>query len=361
MFQRPLVAGISMQPLMTEGWEKHDLLARSGRNSGNILFGEAVLRVTTNGDRCTSFRLNLSKSNDALVLAAANWINPLSDLSWINYYLERTDLPLVVVGLGAQAKTSDSVLSLKASTVRFLEIVAERSKLISIRGDFTRDVLERFGLSNLEVTGCPSLLLVARPLRMAPPRDWSDVALHGTRSGNMIGTPVQQWIYQQAMKHGADIVFQSEQPEIHILAGEHAPAEPHWGSLETAYASDRQTIVEFIRRHGHVYWEIEPWVEHLASKRLVIGSRIHGTAAALLAGTPAMLITHDARTIEMAKSLNIPYVDQAEIDISKDLNPADYYDPSGLERFANGRSSYLDRFRRFFESSGISTNLGDRS
>ena len=40
---------------------------------------------------------------DVVVLAAANWINSYDDFGWLANRLERIKLPVLLVGVGAQA------------------------------------------------------------------------------------------------------------------------------------------------------------------------------------------------------------------------------------------------------------------
>ena len=38
-----------------------------------------------------------------------------------------------------------------------LRAISERSNLLSVRGAFTADLLARYGVHNVSVTGCPSI------------------------------------------------------------------------------------------------------------------------------------------------------------------------------------------------------------
>ena len=53
------------------------------------------------------------------------------------------------------------------------------------------------------------------------------------------------------------------------------------------------------------------------------GTRIHGTIAALLAGTPGLVIAHDARTLELARYFDIPHRTVREV--GPDTDAADLY------------------------------------
>ena len=62
-------------------------------------------------------------------------------------------------------------------------------------------------------------------------------------------------------------------------------------------------------RENRVRFFLDPktWFDHLAEYDFSFGTRIHGNIAALLAGTPAVLLAHDSRTLELAHYHQIPH------------------------------------------------------
>jgi len=61
---------------------------------------------------------------------------------------------------------------------------------------------------------------------------------------------------------------------------------------------------------------VEAWIAAMAERDFVIGTRFHGAMAALLAGTPALVICHDSRTTEMCRFLGVPNTDLATFNAS---------------------------------------------
>ena len=66
-----------------------------------------------------------------------------------------------------------------------------------------------------------------------------------------------------------------------------------------------------------------PWIEDLRTRDFSFGTRIHGTIAALLAGTPGLVIAHDARTLELARYFDIPHRTVREV--GPETDAADLY------------------------------------
>lgn len=55
------------------------------------------------------------------------------------------------------------------------------------------------------------------------------------------------------------------------------------------------------------------WTRYLATRDFVFGSRIHGNIAAIISGTPAVVIAHDARTLELARFHNLPHIEVSKL------------------------------------------------
>lgn len=129
------------------------VLGDLGLNSGNMLFGESLYRTLPNSKKINkNFSSFDIEGRDCIVIAAANWIATGNDLGDFASRLEKTNLPLICIGLGAQATISKNIPKLKEGTKRFLSLISDRSKSISVRGDFTHEVLNNYGIKNVMTT-----------------------------------------------------------------------------------------------------------------------------------------------------------------------------------------------------------------
>lgn len=158
------------------------------------------------------------------------------------------------------------------------------------------------------------------------------------------------------MKHDAEIVLQSETPEINLLVG--APPDDDAAkrtseAFSATYGKSDEVVRDYIRRRGRVFFTIADWVGALAQKDFCLGTRFHGTIAALLAGCNATLIAHDSRTMEMAQVMRVPYVDARIIDITKDLDIGRLHAPHQTMVFQAGYDQYMRNFLGFFGVNGL--------
>ena len=95
-----------------------------------------------------------------------------------------------------------------------------------------------------------------------------------------------------------------------------------------------------------------PWFAFLAARDFAFGSRIHGTIAALIAGTPAVVLAHDSRTLELARYFDIPHrllrdVDPATLDAADLLAEADF------GPLVTGHAARYARFVDFLDRHGL--------
>ena len=359
MYRKPYVVGVDQTLAQAVVGKPDQLIQSVGRNTGNIIFSEALYNCVENATRGNfQFTLDNLEGHDCIILAAANWLNPYEDFGPLLERLEKTKVPIFIIGLGAQAKSTAAIPELKPNTRRLVEIIAERSPYLSVRGQFSAEVLEHYGITNVMVTGCPSLLLCGdrgpriRALRKKNPRN---CVISSTRHLMNGADPFQLYLYRQAFKKDYYIALQSELADYLMMSDECKLNEENIRMLMDAYgATDREALKSYLKRKGVLFSSLREWLLFLSKMEFCLGTRVHGTIASLLAGTPATLITHDERTRELARFMNIPHLDMKQVNTDCDLTIADFYSKEKMSRFVNGYKTYRENFRTFFKLNGLS-------
>lgn len=353
MYKRPLIIGSREINLSSETTGVADMVQRIGGNSGNIFFTQSILNIFKNG---RSHPGHISErafvDGDCFILAAANWLNAYEDFGWLYEELKTTDLPIFIIGIGTQTTVDMEIPPLRPGTLNLLRLVSERSCLISTRGRFSCRVLEHYGIKNVCDTGCPSLLLCGEngPIITKKPKT-GRIALHGTRHTLNLPDLFQQYIYRQALKQDFDIILQSEYEDIQFVmdcSGTASPKEILEKLCGWYGASDIISLREYLNKHGHFFYNTTDWLSYIKSCDFVLGTRIHGTIASLIAGTPAVLIAHDPRTLELALTMNIPYCLMSDIDIRHDIDIEKVKSEYWNEFVVDGYSKYWAKFINFF-------------
>ena len=360
MYQTPHVCAVNDQACRSDPDNALHVFGSLGSNSGNMAFSEAIYRGIKGARRgIYAFAEEELEGADCIVLAAANWMNSVDDFGWLADRLEASGLPVITVGLGAQADLDRSHPVLQPGTLRLIRLLAERSPAISVRGDFSAEVLAQHGIHNVLVTGCPSALLIGRVhpfLNRTSVISDHGCAIHASRNLFDAGKPLERFLYRQAIRRQIPVLLQAEQPDI--LFKLNAPPAPdevrfHHQVLTWAYGADIASVHSYLASQAQFIPDYDAWIRYLSTRQFVIGTRLHGTIASLIAGTPATLITHDSRTAEAALAMHLPTVDSARIDLDRPLRMEDYYDDAAYSRFERHYPVYLRNFQFFFHLNGL--------
>ena len=87
------------------------------------------------------------------------------------------------------------------------------------------------------------------------------------------------------------------------------------------------------------------------------GTRIHGNIAALLAGTPACVLAHDSRTLEIARYFEIPHRSLREL--PADIDAADLYAAADFDAFNAGLPGRFATFAAYLARHGLDHAFAD--
>ncbi|MBR0656775.1 polysaccharide pyruvyl transferase family protein [Plastoroseomonas arctica] len=298
--------------------------ALTGANTGNLAFQYGVFHRVLGDARVTvPFTFDPALVRDRcrlLCIPAANFLYSGFDLGDLARRLEETGLPLMVLGLGAQAFRDIDEVKLKPGTERLLHLFRERCRRIMLRGRHTAAVLERHGVQNFEVLGCPSNFINPDPAlgasiaaRLAE-RPVASIAFAPTFYP--FNAAIERALLDEiGMDRLAEIVAQDPLAAIAVARGETDASETRaWlegraGFLTNAAPAEREELCRRIR----AYFSAEAWLEAYQRVDGVIGTRIHGAALGWQAGRAALVVSYDLRTEELAETMGLPLVKAAAL------------------------------------------------
>lgn len=369
---RVLFVGAPIAPKTLPGLSPQQKFAATGENTGNLLIGQSIfeeLDFTEHGYGMGLPPKEVNERFDVIVIGAANFIFKGFDLSSMADFIESTALPCVMVGLGAQMPAmGDSVHSIPEGSKRLLRVASHRSKTIGVRGHFTAEVMNGFGIRNVRAVGCPSLyrrlkrkFTIRRPTLGAGLR----VSLNGSR--NVIAhaaSPeaakrVEAQLLRLSLNMGYEYVLQNEKPEMNVLWSDDATRfVPNLQAIVKQFglAVAPERLIEHIRSKNRLFLNLRDWDDYISRFDYSLGSRFHGNVIALTNGVAASILTHDSRTTEMARLMNIPHVPVEEIDkidVEQLASSADY------DAFEREYPLMYDRFAEFLDENGLQHNLVD--
>lgn len=341
------------------------LMQRIGHNTGNMLIGHSVLRHLSPGKWSADYNLKVAEieeNYDHIVIPASNFLYSGYDLSGMADFVERIKLPCTMIGVGSQAPTYDSKIELQPGTLRLLKVVSERSKSIGARGHFTADWLNKFGIKNVEVIGCPSFFWTCLPTLSVNKKPFGNVlniAINASRNViNHSPDPkrmrlIETQILRQALQFKCEFFVQNEYNESILARGKSdeindsifSPILDYYG----ADAQDEATKI-FFRDHCRIFFDIPSWADAIKQFDFSIGTRFHGNMIALQNGVPAVVIVHDVRTQELCELLHIPFLKLKDI---KRFSLEWIYEMANFESTSAVYNQLFNNYINFLEANGL--------
>ncbi|MCC5809413.1 MAG: polysaccharide pyruvyl transferase family protein [Ectothiorhodospiraceae bacterium] len=305
-----------------------EAMRRVGNNCGNLVFQYATCGIIRDKIRIVGQDVpwDAKKVRDkcrVVVVPSANFLREGFDFSGFVDFLEKTELPLVFVGLGAQANdVYKKKFDFHPSVERLISIMKERCAAVSVRGEYTASVLEGYGIHGSVVTGCPSNFInkspdlgavigekLKKPLRSFiahTDEPWPKVNRKKEVERKLFGWSLS----------GSGITVQQAVPtmiQYLRLNNAHSAGDVRSGfgkALANALAPgvSLETFEDFCRTRLRTYFSVDQWLEDSAAHDFSVGLRLHGNMVAWQAGTPALWITHDSRTKELVETMALPNI-----------------------------------------------------
>ncbi len=220
--------------------------------------------------------------------------------------IRRLRIPVIVLGVGAQADlngNADRLRPIERSVRAFVDAVLDHAPSIGVRGEITYEYLRGLGYRDVEVIGCPSMFLYGPDLRVV--KRLPALGLDARISLNV--SPYLREMGPIVARHVArypNLTYVPQDAEalgLLLLGGRSVDGS------RLADIPDYRDHPLFAQDRVRFYVEPWPWIEDLRSVDFAFGSRIHGNIAAILAGTPAYVLAHDSRTLELARYFAIPH------------------------------------------------------
>lgn len=334
---------------------------RDQKNRGNIVHAAAARRLLPEGidypfAPWTEESVENVRTHSHLVTVMANAILLGADTSPMESAhnimadnIERADLPVVVLGLGSQAELgTSSRQKMPAGTLRLLRILSERTQSIACRGAFTADVLNFHGIKNAEPIGCQSTFWHGASLPFSYDRESSlqDVAFNYSVVQREAG--VVEWGVQSEFT----LIGQTEHWEEAVIKGEDPAVADRQRIIFKLTNLDDDQYRQYCREHFRSFRKMGPWINLLKDFNFSVGTRFHGNMAALIAGTPALWLSHDQRTRELCELLSLPHLPLESA--IENLNIERFADLADFGDFRKNYSSNYERFKSYIENAGLS-------
>jgi hypothetical protein len=358
-------------PYLPSGEDFKTAYNRSGFNLGNTLIGNGIVSVLNNYNYF--YRGQLKSPQEAneicthIVIPASNFLWKKFDLGFMADFLELTDLPITMIGLGAQTNDRSLITEIHPNTLRLVKIVSERSPSIGVRGFYTAEVLAAHGILNVEVLGCPSLYTYgAPPTAIANPKNLhvENLVVNFSRKvqGHSFNPEILKLIdnslIEIAIKHNISFIAQDEVEEVALA---HGNASENEISIISAHFSNMEKVdvINYFSKYTYYFYNVDSWSNFMKTRSGCIGSRLHGNIAALINGIPSMIIAHDSRTLELCALTGAPYLNVSDM-CSHQVSPEfiiDKFQSSDYGLFLSNMTHLFVKYKNFLNHHNLTNRL----
>lgn len=337
-------------------------------NAGNMIHGRAPFEMFAD---CSfylydEFRLSgrasftefVNKDCSHLIVTIANLlvIGDMDGAKYSNFqkYLESIQVPIVIFGLGAQAKTQDLTgTTIAPEAVELMKYLGRRCPVVGVRGPFTAKVFEHFaGVTNTFVTGCPSFF--QRPDHFRTLRDNVAEGLKGrpAYSGTVLHNDIETRMLVDAIEQESFLVepVSTFNHSLYVEAsrGESEPTIPWYLASYMQGDEARLTksqVANYYKTYYRLFRSTEAWYKfNEETVSYTYGTRFHVNMASILSGKPALWITHDSRTEELTQFLHLP---SAPLDLASTMDRADLVSRMNYDDLFDNLHGLYDNFNEY--------------
>lgn len=334
---------------------------QSGRNSGNLFIGASLIRHIPApwAERTIGSSIDigaLHENCDMIIIPASNFFKEGPDFSNAIQFLEKTKLPIITVGLGAQANSFNEKINITKENLLFFELLADRCETIGVRGYFTAECMNNIGIKNIDVIGCPSYFYNATPnfkIKRKNEIDETKVAINFVRKKEL------SHLISLAIPNNTPIIFQNELFELRFdqdqgISRKELLEHPFFDTYRNL-PDDNDVIFDYISKNMQIYFDINLWMNTLKKFDFVVGPRLHGNMIALQSGVPALWIQHDSRTTEISDFLNLPAIRVQDLNNFQSFK--ELYEIADYENFEDTYGALFTNYVSFLEKNGIPHTL----
>lgn len=301
-----------------------------GNNTGNNVFREALIKnlhlIQMSYDEYNSISHIFKKL--PIIVTDLIWINENSNFDYLAKRLnEHPDVRFVPISVGLQAKKYGDEFKLNKSTLDVLNAIQERA-IIGVRGFYSADILNKNGIKNIEVIGCPSIYYndsySGEKIQKCDRIDNVSVNFR-TIYGNL--SKQEKHFLTYCANRNYSFVEQTKY-ELSIE--------------NTGDIGSYNYISKWINRQKNIFFDVKEWKRYFESYQFSIGLRFHGNVVALWNGIPALFITIDSRTSELTEFFNLPSISIDEFDDQKQIEY--YYEICDYTDF---KREYINKYNKY--------------
>lgn len=344
-----------------------------GGNSGNWLYQYSLFRALMKDESVTIDTIDTKKTGrgiskfnaeyarfvnenyDCCVIPLANAFRNtfVGELQELTGFVRSLKIPCVVPSIGIQAlngKDFTKTFQYRDEAYAFVSAVLDKSSMIGLRGEETARFLTSLGFEkekHFTVVGCPSMYSNGRKLPEVKPLDYNENSLLLLNSKVEHENKKVAAMFEGFAKSHPNYVY-APQRRAQIITSYYGtffqPGDDEFIFKKRFYDEAKTaTFTSVPEWYGYMKKHVD----------LSVGTRIHGSVAAIMGGVPTFIINLDQRVGELASFHNIAHIPFSEV--QKGATIPSLIENVDFGKINDGHAERFDRFVDFLEKNGLET------
>lgn len=318
------------------------MLLKCARNTSNLLDWNAIMQIANPVITKNWYMLNpggLSEECKVILSTQLTWVEENNDLTYLDKVLDNIgDRVLLPINIGFSSR-GDKKFTLSDESVNTLCRIAERCKSVGVKGEYSAEILNRYGIKNTRIVGTPSLFMNVNRLQKI---SVSDQAIdHVSASFRPIYGKFSEK-EMMLLKYFNDKGFNLTDTTSLPLRKSNLTNEALFDEMKR-YTDNRK-----------IYFDIETWEKSFSAIDFSFGMNFSNNIMALYSGVPALFINYESTGKELCKLFNLPNIDIEKFDENKKID--EYYKLCDYKDFVNSLNSVYDDFKDFLQENDIQIN-----
>ena len=313
-----------------------------GRNSGNLVFLRSIAKlfdpIFINPAHVYAKDEEKYSDIDAFISTDLIWIRPNTKAENVERIFKNIgNRPLIPISVGLQADSVSSGFVMHKDTAKLLQGISERCT-VGVRGYYAASVLNKYGIKNIAVIGCPSVFYKESYQFKEPSSHPAVKAVSSFRTA--FYPEFERWCSEKELEY----LLYCQSYDMGLVE--------QTGFYEISPESE---LEKWINERRKMFFDIKEWDNYLRGYDFHIGMRFHGGVISMQNGLRSLFLTLDSRTTELTDFFCLPKLPIGKFDSTKPLKY--YYDLADYSEFEK-RFPYLkDNLRAFSAVNGLKVNL----
>ena len=331
-----------------------------GNNTGNLVFWYAINNHICDKKDFFGWNLDIDYINnnyDTLIFVAANNLNPAWDMGLLANQFEKIKIPILILGLGIQAKNIGDDLKFSDGTKKFIKVIKNKSKYISVRGYYTAQVLKDYDVDNVKITGCPSNFINFEN-NVDQYDDLDEININRIIINANVLREMKEFlrITSSWKDKGKDIKYlMQDNKEIIEFCRYRKFNKNILKFIRSLFIpnTNLDDTYKFANENFETFFNVDTWLEYLYRFDLAIGTRMHGNMLSFQISIPTIFITHDARVTEMIETMALPTISYEKVIKLKTLKKILSNIKFSPKKYRKKRLTLARNYLKIFQEYGI--------